>query len=206
MMPVNNLSVAILVFPEVEVLDFTGPLEAFSCVNDVSDLRTDVFTLSLKEKQVLCRSNLRLEANFTLDEDYPTIDVLVIPGGMGVRKLLEDAKALAALGELCIRARILMSVCTGSLLLAKLGRLRGLHGTTHHTCMDDLKHLEPEVIMEEHARFCDNGLVLTAGGISAGIDLALHLIDRELGTEVKDAVRKEMEWIPSPRMMKDREW
>ena len=204
MIPANNLSVAILVFPEVEVLDFTGPLEAFSCVNDVSSLRTEVFTLSLKEKQVLCRSKLLIEANFTLKEAHPPIDILVIPGGMGVRKLLNDIEALAALKALCSQAKLLMSVCTGSLLLAKLNLLTGLHCTTHHTCLEDLKFLEPEAILEENARFCDNGVVSTAGGIAAGIDLALHLIGRELGLEVMEAVKKEMEWVPSPRIMNNK--
>ena len=201
MKPANNISVAILVFPEVEVLDFTGPLEAFSCVNDVSAGKVDVFTLSLKEKKVLCRSRLGIEANFTLEEAYPAIDILVIPGGMGVRKLLEDADALDALQKICAQAKIIMSVCTGALLLAKLGKLTGKQCTTHHTCLHDLKALDPEALVLENVRYCDSGAVLTAGGISAGIDLALHLIGRELGYEVMAAVIKEMEWVSSPRQM-----
>jgi transcriptional regulator GlxA family with amidase domain len=197
MEPGAKLSVGILVFPEVEVLDFTGPLEAFSCVGDVSSHTAHVFTLALDEKQTKCRSNLIIEANYTLKELKSPMDILVIPGGMGVRKLLKNPSAVNQIRMACEKARIIMSVCTGSLLLAKMGMLAHKACTTHHTCFLDLKKLEPTALVKENVRFCDNGNVLTAGGISAGIDLALYVIGREWGKEVREAVVKEMEWIPN---------
>jgi transcriptional regulator GlxA family with amidase domain len=194
----NKLSVAILVFDEVEVLDFTGPLEAFSAVNDVSAHEVHAYTLSLDRQLIACRSNLSIKANASVDTAYPLFDLIIIPGGMGVRKLLSDKEKLEKLKMLCERAPKVMSVCTGSLLLAEIGLLKGLKACTHHSCQDELRGMAPETDVLDDVRFCANKDVLTAGGISAGIDASLYLIEAYFGSATREAVAKEMEWPHYP--------
>jgi transcriptional regulator GlxA family with amidase domain len=195
MINVDSPRIAILVFDEVEVLDFTGPLEVFSCVKDVApDADIQTYTLALKEGKIACRSGLDIIPNYTL-ENRPGFNILLIPGGMGVRKLFSDEAMLQKINTLIRSAKLVLSVCTGSLLLAKLGFMKGKKVTTHHTCFHDLARLEPGCIIRTSDRFCDEGGIITAGGISAGIDMSLHVVGQLLGKEIRSAVEKEMEWM-----------
>jgi transcriptional regulator GlxA family with amidase domain len=195
MIHVDSPRIAILVFDEVELLDFTGPLEVFSCVKDVApDADIQTFTLALNEGKIACRSGLDILPNYTL-ENQPGFNILLIPGGMGVRKLLADEAKLQKINTLIRSAKLVLSVCTGSLLLAILGYLKEKKATTHHTCFHDLARLEPACIVQTSERFCDEGGIITAGGISAGIDMSLHVVGQLLGEEIRSAVEKEMEWM-----------
>jgi len=176
--------VAILVFDEVEVLDFAGPFEVFS-VSRLNDgtAAFDVFVISLDGEPVTARNGLGVIPHGGLDS-LAACDVLVIPGGFGTRPLLADPDVRARVTAASAMAQATLSVCTGSLVLAAYGLLRGLAATTHVDAMDELRAIDPSIDVRPQARIVDNGKILTSAGVSAGIDAALHLVSRLAGPEV----------------------
>lgn len=186
--------VAILVFDEVEVLDFAGPFEVFALADELHDHAVfHTFTLALKPGTVRARNGLKIVPDFTL-ESCPLPHVLVIPGGAGTRPLLQMPSLLEWLRVKSRKIELLMSVCTGALVLARAGLLDGLRATTHHACLDELRSLAPRTEIDPQARFVDNGQVLTAAGISAGIDCSLHLVERLLGAAAVETTARTMEY------------
>lgn len=187
-------NVAILVFDEVEVLDFAGPFEVFAVTDELLNHAVfHTFTMSLKPGTVRARNGLKIVPDFTL-ENCPAPHVLVIPGGAGTRPLLH----MPALHEwLRTRARhceIVLSVCTGALVLARAGLLNGLRATTHHQCLDELRAISSAIEIAADERFVDNGKVITAAGISAGIDASLHVVERLVGRDAADTTAAYMEY------------
>jgi transcriptional regulator GlxA family with amidase domain len=186
--------VAILVFDEVEVLDFAGPFEVFAAADGVAGGDTfNVFTLAETPGTIRSRHGLKIVPTHTL-ENCPPPDVLVIPGGIGTRPLLGKPALLEWLRVKTKRAEVVMSVCTGALLLAKAGLLDGLRATTHHDALGLLAELAPHATIDPSARFHDNGKIVTAAGISAGIDCSLHVVGRLLGEAVATATAEHMEY------------
>lgn len=189
--------VAILVFPEVETLDFAGPFEVFGAADETGGgglLR--VVTVAESAGPVAARHGLRILPDHTL-ADCPPADILVVPGGFGTRRLEEEAGVLRWLHGRAAAGALVMSVCTGSIVLARAGLLDGLRATTHHTAFDRLRAAGPRVIVEEGARFTDNGRILTAAGISAGIDCSLHVVGRLLGPAAAAATARYLEHAPA---------
>ena len=187
-------NVAILVFDEVEVLDFAGPFEVFAVTDELlSHSEFNVFTVAPMPGTVRARNGLKIVPDYAL-ENCPVTHVLVIPGGFGTRSLLRNPVVLEWIQTRARRAEITMSVCTGALLLAKIGILDGLRVTTHLQALDLLRELAPKAIVDPGARFHDNGPILTAAGISAGIDCSLHVVGRLLGNEASSATAAYMEY------------
>lgn len=194
MIHVNKPRIAILLFDEVEVLDFAGPLEVFNCVKDVApEIDIDAFTISFRQGPVYCRSNLVVIPNQAADFQVD-FNILLIPGGIGTRKILENPSQLKTIEKLIKKAELVLTVCTGSLVLAKLGLLKNKAATTHHTCFDFLQQLEPTSQVIQNKRFVDEGNIVSAAGISAGIDMALFVVKTYYGEEIMQAVKKEMEY------------
>jgi transcriptional regulator GlxA family with amidase domain len=187
-------NVAILLFDNVEVLDFAGPFEVFAVADELRG-HTDfnVVTVALTRGTVRAVNGLKVLADYTL-EDCPAPDVLLVPGGEGTRKLLNQPALLEWLRIKSRTAEIVASVCTGALVLGKAGLLDGLRVTTHHQCLDALREVAPAAIVDSSRRFHDNGKFCTAAGISAGIDLSLHLVARLLGPEAADSTASYMEY------------
>jgi transcriptional regulator GlxA family with amidase domain len=186
--------VAILVFDDVEVLDFAGPFEVFAVTDELrAHEEFHVFTVAEMRTTIRARNGLKIVPDFTL-ENCPAAHVLVIPGGWGTRALLNRAMLLEWVRKQARSAEVVMSVCTGALVLAKTGLLDGLRATTHHECIDLLRELAPAAIIESGERFTDNGKVCTSAGISAGIDLSLHVVGRLLGHETADTTARHMEY------------
>ena len=187
-------NVAILLFDDVEVLDFAGPFEVFAVTDELRGGNTfNVFTVAEVPATIRARNGLKVVPDFTTDR-CPPPHVLIVPGGFGTRALLNKP---ALLEWLRIRARtteVLMSVCTGALVLARAGLLDGLRATTHHASLDLLRQLAPRTEILEAERFIDNGPIVTAAGISAGIDCSLHVVERLLGAEAVAATVREMEY------------
>lgn len=173
-------SVALLLFPEVEVLDFAGPFEVFSVTDELSDHTAFAVSIVAATPTVKARNGLRVVADHTL-ESCPPADILIVPGGFGTRALLHQPEILSWVRTRSASAERVMSVCTGSLVLAKAGLLDGLRVTTHHQVLSMLTELAPHSTVDPSRRFHDNGHILTAAGISAGIDCALHLVGQLLG-------------------------
>lgn len=187
-------NVAILAFDDVEVLDFAGPFEVFAVADELRNHEEfHTFTLSLKPGTVRARNGLKIVPDFTL-ENCPPPHVLIVPGGFGTRALLH----MPALHEwLRLKARtaeLIMSVCTGALVLGRAGLLDGLRATTHHGSFALLREVAPNTEVIETERFVDNGKILTAAGISAGIDCSLYVVAKLLGTDAADATANYMEY------------
>ncbi|MBA2681429.1 MAG: DJ-1/PfpI family protein [Ktedonobacteraceae bacterium] len=181
-------NVAILIFDEVEVLDFCGPFEVFAVTGErkrrsgEGEAPFSVYTVAEKAGPVLTRNGLSVNPTWTL-ENCPQPDILLIPGGYGTRGQIKNEKLLQWIREQAERVELLLSVCTGSLLLAKAGLLEGLSATTHYLAMDELRALAPDTQICPTERYVDNGKIITSAGISAGIDMSLYVVARLLGSE-----------------------
>lgn len=187
-------NVAILLFDEVEVLDFAGPFEVFAVTDELHHHAVfNTFTVAERPGTVRAVNGLKITPDYLL-EAAPAPAVLVVPGGIGTRALLQRPALLEWLRGRTARAEIVMSVCTGALLLAKAGLLDGLRVTTHHECLDLLRELAPAATIDPARRFHDNGRILTAAGISAGIDCALHVVGRLLDAASLDQTMRYMEY------------
>jgi transcriptional regulator GlxA family with amidase domain len=187
-------NVAILVFDDVEVLDFAGPFEVFSVTDELRSRKAfNVHTVARHPGAIRSRNGLKVLPEFTLG-DCPTPHILVVPGGQGTRALLGDSVMLKWIHEQSHAAEVTMSVCTGSLLLGKAGLLDGLRVTTHHLVLDLLREVAPRANVDPGARFHDNGRILTSAGVSAGIDCSLHLVGRLLGEAAAAETASHMEY------------
>jgi transcriptional regulator GlxA family with amidase domain len=187
-------NVAILIFPDVEVLDFCGPFEAFSVTSEVSVPGAfNVFTMAEQSGPVQTRNGLSVNPHYRLDE-APEPNLLLIPGGQGTRPLLNNKPLLEWIRTKSASAELTLSVCTGSLVLAKAGLLDGLGTTTHWGALDLLRDLAPKSTVYTDRRFVDNGHIVCAAGIAAGIDMSLHVIERLLGPDAALTTARYMEY------------
>jgi len=189
-------NIAILVFDDVEVLDFAGPFEVFAVADELRG-HTDfgVFTVAPVQGPVRARNGLRVVPDHTL-ASCPPVHVLVVPGGFGTRALIRDTVTIDWIRKTALSAEVSLSVCTGALLLAKAGLLDGLRVTTHHELLAMLGQMAPAAVVDPSARFHDNGRIVTSAGISAGIDASLHLVGRLLGEGAATATAAYMEYGP----------
>ena len=194
---VPSKRVAIFVFDEVEVLDFAGPFEVFAITGQRSGPALfDVATVAAKPGTIRARNGLVVTPSYTF-ESLPTPYILVIPGGYGTRPLVNDAATIEWIRGLAPKVELLLSVCTGSLLLAKAGLLDGKEATTHFGAIELLRELAPSTKIIENTRFVDNGNIITSAGISAGIDMSLHVVAKLHGDAVARESARYMEyrWI-----------
>lgn len=190
-------NIAIFIFEDVEVLDFAGPFEVFSVAAEKLDPPAfRVYTVARTADAVRARGGLMVVPHFTLDS-MPRPDFLLIPGGRGTRPLVDDAPTIDWIRAQYDSVERLLSVCTGSLLLAKAGLLNGLDSTTHHSALKSLRELAPDTRVRDDLRYVDNGRIVTSAGVSAGIDMALHIVEQELGTEIMQPVMRTMEYSPA---------
>ncbi len=187
-------TIALLLFEDVEVLDFAGPFEVFAVTDELRGHQTfHLYTVAETTSPVRAKNGLTVVPDFAL-ADAPRPDLLIVPGGSGTRKLLHRAEVLSWIQQQVPTAEIVMSVCSGALVLAKLGLLDGLIATTHHEVVDLLVELAPKATVRPRERFTDNGKICTSAGISAGIDLSLHLVGRLLGKETADTTAHYLEY------------
>lgn len=188
-------NVAIFIFDDVEVLDFAGPFEIFS----VCGLRSggekpfNVYTVAEKHN-IRARNNLLITSNYLL-ADCPKPDIVLIPGGGGMhadgspfgsRKEMYNEMLLNWIRKQNETAELMLSVCTGSLMLAKAGLLEGLEATTHWKAVEAMQAAAPNTKLFPEKRWVDNGRIILSAGVSAGIDMSLYVISKLLGKEVAD--------------------
>jgi transcriptional regulator GlxA family with amidase domain len=187
-------TVALLLFPDVEVLDFAGPFEVFSvAAQERAPAAFRVVTVAADDAPLHAIGGLKVVPDFTL-ETAPQADILLIPGGNGSRRAMQDPRILKWVAAQAEGAEIVASICTGALLLGKLGLLDGLRATTHWTAIGELKAISDRIDVQPQARFIDNGKYLTSGGITAGIDMSLYLVRRLTDQALVDLVLAEMEY------------
>ena len=193
-----TLRVAIYIFPEVEVLDFTGPFEVFTTATRVHGRRNpgsnppfETFTVARSLSPVRARAGLLVLPDHTL-ESAPVPDILIVPGGV-VDRELQDPQLLRWVFQVSKSSKVTASVCTGSFILAKAGLLRGKAATTHWEDVADLRTQFPELVVREGVRWVDEGTIVTSAGIAAGIDMSLHLVRRLAGDELAEATARQMD-------------
>lgn len=186
-------TLAILIFDDVEVLDFCGPFEVFSVANRFTDSPAfNVLTVAQKTL-ITTRGGLSVNSHHRL-ADCPRPDLLLVPGGLGTRKEMHNPALIDWIMQVSEKAELILSVCTGALLLAKAGLLDGLEATTHHGAIDLLRETAPNSTVHSDRRFVDNGRVVCSAGIAAGIDMSLHVVGRLLGKDVAEKTAKQMEY------------
>ncbi|HVB39294.1 MAG TPA: DJ-1/PfpI family protein [Terriglobales bacterium] len=185
----STLQIGFLLFPSMTQLDLTGPFEVLVRLPDAS-----IHIAAKTLEPVRTEHGLCLLPTTTL-EGCPPLDVLVVPGGPGQQGLMEDAATLQFLRRQAESAQYITSVCTGALLLGAAGLLRGHRATTHWQCLPLLEWLGAIAVEE---RVVTDGKVITAAGVSAGIDFALQLAARLRGEEVAQVIQLQIEYDPAP--------
>lgn len=191
-------SIGIFLFPGVEELDFAGPWEVLKMWADQwPDDGVRVVTVARTDAIIECAKGLRVLPDHTWST-APAFDVLIVPGGRGTRTLLGDEATYEWLRSVSSGGALMTSVCTGSLLFADLGLLDGMPATTHWSTLDTLAELGASIDVRPDDRFVDAGEVITASGVSAGIDMALYLVVRLHSTERATAVRRAIQYDPLP--------
>jgi transcriptional regulator GlxA family with amidase domain len=192
------MDVGVALFDGAEELDWAGPWEVLAAwAEQWPDDGVRVFTLARSSDPVTCAKGLRVLPDETW-ETAPPLDVLVYPGGRGTRRELADEAVLEWIRGLAAGETIVASVCTGSLVLAAAGLLDGKPATTHWGSLEVLPTLGTDIEVRPDDRFVDNGSILTAAGVSAGIDMALHLVARLHSTERAREVRRYIQYDPEP--------
>ena len=192
------MRIAVALFDGAEELDWAGPWEVLAAwAHGWPDDGVEVFTLARHEGAVTCAKGLRVLPDHT-PQTAPAFDVLVYPGGAGTRRELADEDVLAWLRDLRAAGTLMTSVCTGSLVFAAAGLLDGRPATTWWGALDTLAGLGTEIEIRGDDRFVDSGEVITAAGVSAGIDMALHLVVRLHSEERAREVRRYIQYDPAP--------
>ena len=191
-------TIAIALFEDAEELDWAGPWEVLRAWQLQFDDDVSVFTVADTDQPITCAKGLRVLADHTWDDLPGPIDVLVFPGGRGTRRQLGDEAVRSRLRSLAESGALMTSVCTGSLVFADAGLLDGRPATTHWGSLDHLGRLGTGVEVRPDDRFVDTGEVVTAAGVSAGIDMALHLVARLQSPERSREVRRYIQYDPEP--------
>jgi transcriptional regulator GlxA family with amidase domain len=199
----SKITVGILIFDQVEVLDVAGPFEVFSVARLNENRRCEepspfkVILVSENTDQVTAVGGLIFIPDTTMHK-CPDLDLLIVPGGWGTRKQISNKAVLRWIADRAVKARLTASVCTGSSLLGKAGLLDGREATTHWRAFDFLRESAPMVKIRENVRFTTTEPIYTSAGISSGIDLALRIVSHFFGTEVGKATARHMEY-PYPQ-------
>jgi transcriptional regulator GlxA family with amidase domain len=196
---VKKKRVGIVLFENIEVLDFCGPFEVFSVTRLDEEKRREepspfeVVLVAEKNDPVVASGGMRVIPDHTF-ENCPELDILVVPGGWGTRREIENPVMLDWLRARASEVETLTSVCTGAMLLGAAGLLDGHHATTHWRSLGWMRESFPEVKVEDDRNVVADGPLITSAGISAGIDMALKVVARYFGERIARATAKHMEY------------
>ena len=193
--------VLVLLFDDVDTLDFSGPLEVLSITGQRATGPVPFTVATVSERHappINTRSGLSITPYYTY-KHAPQADILIVPGGLGARHELHNRATIDFIREQAKNAELVISICTGALLLGRAGLLEGLRATTHHAALDELQSAAPNCSIVRGQRYVDNGKIITSAGITAGIDAALHVVQRMVGpaTARETAEHMEYPWQPS---------
>ncbi|QWU45536.1 DJ-1/PfpI family protein [Bacillus sp. NP247] len=191
---INRWNVGIFLFNEVEVLDFAGPFEVFSVTTTNGEQPFIVHTVSQDGEMIIARNGLKVQPDYSI-ENLPPVDILIIPGGLGVRENeVENEIIINWIRQQMKEVKLMASVCTGALLLAKAGLLEEKQATTHWASIENFRNVFPNIEVLENIKFVDEGHIITSGGISAGINMSFHIVKNLLGARVAEETAKRMEY------------
>jgi transcriptional regulator GlxA family with amidase domain len=196
------LTVGILIFDQVEVLDVAGPFEVFSVTRLNEEYRQEesssspfrILLISEKIGPVLAIGGLRFTPDVTIDNCPEELDILIVPGGWGTRNEVKNVNLLKWIANRASKTRLTASVCTGSSLLGRSGLLNGREATTHWRAFDFLRQAAPNANIREDVRFTLDDPIFTSAGISAGIDMALRIVSHFFGTKIGQVTARQMEY------------
>jgi transcriptional regulator GlxA family with amidase domain len=195
-------TIGLLIFDDAEELDFVGPWEVFTMLNEVC-ARTgrerphDVMLIAERDSPVRCAKGMRVLPDITTAQ-CERLDVLLVPGGQGTRREVKNEALLAWIREISGRCEWITSVCTGSLLLTAAGPGKGRRVTTHWGFIEQLCARGEAAEVLERVRYVRDGNLVTAAGVSAGIDMALWLVGQMHGPALARSVQRAMEYEPAP--------
>jgi transcriptional regulator GlxA family with amidase domain len=193
--PERPVPVAFLLDENATMIDFSGPWEVFQDAGAAGVPGFDLFTVAPNAEPLTASGGMRIVPGYTLD-NAPPANVIVIPAQSGGRQASPDgARKIAWLKERYAGADVIMSVCTGAFLLARTGLLDGLSATTHHDFLGAFGEQFPKIRVLRNQRFVDNGKLITAGGLSSGIEGALHVVERYYGSAARSSVADYMEYV-----------
>lgn len=195
-------TIGILLFDDAEELDFVGPYEVFTMVNEVlkrqgKEPEQDVLFLAERDGAIRCAKGMQVLPHVTLD-NAPALDVLLVPGGQGTRREVKNEALLAWIAKAARDCRWITSVCTGAMLLTAAGPARGKRVTTHWGYVAQLRERGEAAEVLENTRYVRDGNVVTAAGVSAGIDMALWLAGQLHSPALARTVQRAMEYDPAP--------
>ncbi len=192
LVPKSNIkNVAIFLYEGVEILDFSGPGEVFAAAGSDKG-RFKVYTVAATKDPILSQGFVRIQPEFSI-ADCPTPDIIVLPGG-NTGPSVNNPAVIAWVQKHAPDLEAALSVCTGAFILEKAGLLEGKKATTWHGAIDRLRKVATKTEVLENVRWVDNGNIVTTAGVSAGIDGALHLVERILGKEAAVATARYMEY------------
>lgn len=196
------MNIGILIFDDAEELDFVGPYEVFTMSNEVfghfgKDAPDSVVLISETGGTVTCAKKMRIEADHSI-ADAPELDMLLVPGGQGTRREVNNKAVMDWIARVDADTTWTTSVCTGSLLLTAAGPAKGKRVTTHWAFVETLRERGEAAEVLADARYVRDGKVVTAAGVSAGIDMALWLVGQIHGADHARATQKAMEYDPAP--------
>lgn len=193
-------NVLVVLFDDVDTLDFSGPLEVLSITGQRATGPVPFTVTTVAERKappITTRSGLSIIPYYTY-KNAPQADIVIVPGGLGARHELHNRATLDFLREQASDAELIVSVCTGALLLGKAGLLDGLSATTHHAAFDELHSVAPLCNIVRDKRYVDNGKIITSAGITAGIDTALYIVQRLVGVDTARETAEHMEYAWQP--------
>lgn len=184
------ITIGIVIFPEVEELDFLAPYEVLSYINKIQANSTKVLLIAPSLEPIQAFNGLKVLPDITLDT-CPALDILLFPGGKGRTKWMKDALIQAFISKHKKQVRYLTSVCTGAFFLAEAGLLRGKEATTYHTAFDELARYGVKVIA---SKVVHDGMIITAGGVSSGLELGFYLLRELFGIKLAQEVAAKIEY------------
>ncbi len=199
----KQYQVGVIIFDEVEVLDFTGPYEVFSVsrfpgqsYDTSAQTPFEVKTIAENDKLIKCRYGLKVKPDDTFEniEQMNHFDIIVVPGGLGVRKEIYNHYLIEFIQNRQRDNTLITSVCTGALLLAEAGLLNGKKATTHYKSLDKLAAGYPEVTVVRDQKVVDEGEIITSAGVASGIEMALYVVEKFMGESVAYETKKFMEY------------
>jgi transcriptional regulator GlxA family with amidase domain len=192
----DAMTVGIVLFDDVEVLDFAGPFEVFAVAGNITEGGFRVVTVAERAeatKPIIARNGLKVVPDYAL-ADAPHLDLLVVPGGQGTRREVANPKLTGWIRRRAVEAQLTTSVCTGAFLLAEAGILAGKTATTHWASVERMAQTYTMLHVRGDARFVDEGDIVTSAGVSAGIDMALYVVGRLKGAEIAAKTARHMEY------------
>jgi transcriptional regulator GlxA family with amidase domain len=187
----------ILLFDDVEELDFAGPWEVLKATTQHLFPEDRVVTIAPEQRPIRCAKGLRVLPDHCF-ADAPPLDVVLVPGGQGTRREVSNPVLIDWLRKTGASCRWVTSVCTGALLLHEAGFLRGRRCTTHWAFVETLRQRGGDTTVLDGVRYVRDGNVLTAAGVSAGIDMALWLVGQLYGADVARKVQRGIQYDPAP--------